>query len=204
MWTLSPILYVFLFTLWSIQVFNFEKVEFVFPLVTCALVVSCQKPLPNSKLWRLRSKVLHYSIGSCVQVLMNSDVCAYFFICIVFILNQKFIQFLWKLHEIWQIYSYFACLCAMSLQSCPTLCSPMNFSLPGSSVHVILQARMLEKVAIPFFRGSSWPRDQTWISCGSSITGRFSTTEPPWKPILLLYLPSYIDYAIIIKYDPNN
>ena len=206
MWTLSPILSVFLFTLWSTQVFNFEEVEFVFPLVTCALAVTCQKPLPNPKLWRLRSEVLHFNIGSCVQVLMNSDACAYFFICVGFILDQKFIQFLWKLREIWQIY-YFTCLCAMSLQLYPTLCSPMNFSLPGSSVHEILQARILERVAIPFFRGSSWHRDRTWISCASSITGRFFTPEPPWKPILLLYLPSYIDYAVIIKYgnnDPNN
>ena len=43
-------------------------------------------------------------------------------------------------------------VCAMSLQSCPTLCDPMNYSLPGSSVHGILQARILEYVAIPFSR----------------------------------------------------
>ena len=40
-------------------------------------------------------------------------------------------------------------------QSCPTLCDPMDCSPPGSSVHVILQARILEWVAIPFYRGSS-------------------------------------------------
>ena len=45
-------------------------------------------------------------------------------------------------------------------------------SLPGSCVHGILQARILEWVAIPFSRGSSWPRDQTWVS---SIAGRFFT-----------------------------
>ena len=58
-------------------------------------------------------------------------------------------------------------------QSCPTSCDPMDCSLPGSSVHGILQARMLEWVAIPFSRGSSWPRDWTWISC--VIAGRFFT-----------------------------
>ena len=45
-------------------------------------------------------------------------------------------------------------------------------SRPGSSVHGILQARILERVAIPFSRGSSQPRDQTWVSC---IAGRFFT-----------------------------
>ena len=44
-------------------------------------------------------------------------------------------------------------------QSCPTLCDPMDCSLPGSSVHGIFQARVLEWVAISFSRGSSWPRD---------------------------------------------
>ena len=46
-------------------------------------------------------------------------------------------------------------------QSCPTLCDPMDCSLPGSSVHGILQARILEWVAISFSRGSSRPRDRT-------------------------------------------
>ena len=54
-------------------------------------------------------------------------------------------------------------------QSNPTLSDPMDCSLPGSSVHGILQARILEWVAISF-RGSSWPRDWTWVS---SIAGRF-------------------------------
>ena len=48
---------------------------------------------------------------------------------------------------------------------CPTLCDPMNCSLPGSSVHGILQARRLEWVAIPFSRGSSQPNDGTQVSC---------------------------------------
>ena len=49
-------------------------------------------------------------------------------------------------------------------QSCPNLCELMDCSQPGSSVHGILQARILEWVAFPFSRGSSQPRDQTWIS----------------------------------------
>ena len=57
-------------------------------------------------------------------------------------------------------------------QSCPTLCDPMNCSLPGSSVHGILQARILEWVAISFSRRPSWPRDWTQVSC---IVGRCFT-----------------------------
>ena len=55
-------------------------------------------------------------------------------------------------------------------QLCLTLCNPC--SLPGSSVHGISQARILEKVVVPFSRGSSWPRDWNQISC---IAGRFFT-----------------------------
>ena len=44
-------------------------------------------------------------------------------------------------------------------QLCPTLCDPMVYSLPGFSIHGIIQARILEWVAIPFSRGSSQPRD---------------------------------------------
>ena len=66
--------------------------------------------------------------------------------------------------------------------SCPTCCNPMDCSPPGSSVHGILQARILEWVTLPSSRGSSWPRDQTHISWVSWIAGRFFTTEPPQKP----------------------
>ena len=52
---------------------------------------------------------------------------------------------------------------AKSLQSCPTLCDPMDCSLPGSSVHGIFQARILKWVAISISRGSSQPRDQTQV-----------------------------------------
>ena len=54
-------------------------------------------------------------------------------------------------------------------QSCPTLCNPMDCSLPDSSVHGIFQARTLEWIAMSFSRGSSQPRNQTQVSC---IIGR--------------------------------
>ena len=57
-------------------------------------------------------------------------------------------------------------------QSCLTLGDPMYCGPPGSSTHVIFQARVLEWVAISFSRGSSWPRGGTWVSC---TAGRFFT-----------------------------
>ena len=56
--------------------------------------------------------------------------------------------------------------------SCSVICNPIDCSPPSSSVHGILQARILEWGAIPFSRGSFWPRDQTQVSC---IAGRFFT-----------------------------
>ena len=67
------------------------------------------------------------------------------------------------------------------VQLCPTLCDLTDCSPPGSSVHGILQARILKWVAIPFSRGSSQPRGWTWISC---IAGRFFTI---WATKTFLY-----------------
>ena len=72
---------------------------------------------------------------------------------------------------------------AKSLQSCPALCNPMDCSPPGSSVHGISQARLLQWVAMPSSRESSPSRDQTCVSCGSCIAGGFFTAGPPGKPM---------------------
>ena len=66
--------------------------------------------------------------------------------------------------------------------------TPMDCSPPRSSVHGILQARILEWVAMFSSRGSSGPRDQTGISC---IAGRLFTTEPPGKAVLRWILFSH-------------
>ena len=76
------------------------------------------------------------------------------------------------------------CICTKSLQSCLIFCDPMDCSPPGSSVHGILQARILEWIAIPFSRGSFWPRDWTCVSWGCCTAGRFFITEPPGKPTM--------------------
>ena len=85
--------------------------------------------------------------------------------------------------------SFFECEVASVLLL--TLCHPMDCSLPGSSVNGILQARILEWVAISFSRGSSWYRDWIPVSCGSCIAGRFFTAEPPGKPLELEKHPKF-------------
>ena len=88
----------------------------------------------------------------------------------------------WRHYTKWNKASH---MHAKSLQSCPTLCNPMNYrdSLPGSSVHGILQARTREWVAMPSPRTSSWPRDRTHVSYGSphcrQILYHWATREAP-------------------------
>ena len=64
------------------------------------------------------------------------------------------------------------CVCEISCSVILDSCNPRDCSLPGSSIHEILQARILQWVAIFFSRGPSRPRNQTWVSC---IAGRFFT-----------------------------
>ena len=64
-------------------------------------------------------------------------------------------------HQVWV---WMVSSVVLVAQSYPTLCNPMDCSLPGSSVHGILQARILEWIAIPLSRGSSQPRDWTCVS----------------------------------------
>ena len=85
---------------------------------------------------------------------------------------------------------------AKSLQSCPALCDPVDFRPPDSSVHGVLQARILEWIALAFSRGSSQARDQTHIACVSPASaGRFLTTEPSGKT--LLYLTRYLPKSLL-------
>ena len=72
----------------------------------------------------------------------------------------------------------------MHTQSCLTLRNPMDSSLPGSSVHGIIQARILECVAISSSRGSSRPGNQTRVSYVSCIVSPLVSTAPPGKPFL--------------------
>ena len=90
------------------------------------------------------------------------------------------------------------CVCLVSSAMSDSLadnCSPLGFS-----VHRILQARILEWVALPSSRGSSWPRGQTHISCISCIAGRLFTTKPPRNLPVSVYRPlkPYSQYAFLV------
>ena len=94
----------------------------------------------------------------------------------------------------WTLLHVYACFVA---QLCPTLCDPMNCGPPGSSAHGILQARVLEWVAMPSSRGSSQPRDQTLISYVSCIVRwvlYFSKIIATvyWVLVVLYYLLCYL------------
>ena len=78
------------------------------------------------------------------------------------------------------------CVCmhvhtCIQLLSCVRLCDSMDCSPPGSCVHRIPQARILEWVTISSSRGSSWPRDQTFVFCNSCTGSGFFTTLPSGK-----------------------
>ena len=97
----------------------------------------------------------------------------------------------WARHDFFM--PQFAPLCScLVTQSCPALCNPMDCSPPDSSVHGVLQARILKWVAISSSRGSSPPKDRTQIFCISCIAGIFFTTELPGKP------------CTFVKWDSNS
>ena len=76
---------------------------------------------------------------------------------------------------------------AQLCQSCPTLSEPTACSPPGSSVHRILQTRILEWVAMPSSRVSSQPRDQTRSLMSPALAGGFFTTSTTWEAHLTSY-----------------
>ena len=85
-------------------------------------------------------------------------------------------------------------------QSSQTHVDPTDCSPPGSSVHGILQARIQEWVAILFSRGSSQPRDQTWVSCIAGILYHLSHQGSPKMPLLRLIFK----LAYWLNWPPNN
>jgi len=96
---------------------------------------------------------------------------------------------LWWIYLVPWLWWWYIILCACSFASvCLTLCAPIDCSLPGSSAHEILQAGILEWIAMPFSRGSSCPRVRTHISCSSCIAGRVFTTEPLGNDLVLCFM----------------
>ena len=92
------------------------------------------------------------------------------------------------------------CVC-VSHAPCPTLCHPIDCSLLGSSVHGILQARILEWVAMPFSRGFSQPRNWIQVSC---IADTLYTLVPPGKtPFFLINFKIFM-YIVHLSEEPTS
>ena len=94
------------------------------------------------------------------------------------------------------------CVCAQVLSQCSTLCDLMDYSLPGSSVHWVLQARILKQVAISYSRGSSQARDQTQISCISCIGRWILYLCIIWEAKALDYLLIWLTFAFTFEIVP--
>ena len=136
-----------------------------------------------------------------VAVLGRMDICigmAEFFCCQPEIITTL-VNLLWK----WKVKVLVA-------QSNLTLSDPMDCSPPGSSVHGILQARILEWVAIPFSRGSSWLRDWTWVSCIAATREtqysnmKNNNNNKKTKSYCLdssLFLPPLLYYVWLVSYS---
>ena len=87
------------------------------------------------------------------------------------------------------------CMHAKSLQPCPTLCDPIDHTLPGSSVQEILQARILEGVAMPSSRGSSTPRELSLLCLLHWQTGCRKVMSSHW--------PGWLERARVVRAPPD-
>ena len=88
-----------------------------------------------------------------------------------------------------------------SLQSWQTLCDPMGCNPPGSFVHGILQARILEWIAMSSSRESSWARDGTHVSC---IAGRVFTYGATWKRYIYIHAPCFCSSVVSYSLRPHG
>ena len=95
-------------------------------------------------------------------------------------------------------------LMSVRTQSCLTLGGPKNCSSPGSSVHGIFQARILDWVAISYTRGFSQPRDWTCISCVSCIGRWILYHSPPQKPLVLMVIAIFWSHSTITPIDQSR
>ena len=104
--------------------------------------------------------------------------------------------FVFRCWLVWTI-----CMWVLVIQSCLTLCDPVDCSLSGFTVHSFLQARILEWVAIPFSRGSSQPRDRTQ---GSHIAGGFFTSWASREAqINMLVTPKFL-FLVLTLWTPET
>ena len=141
--------------------------------VSCHFLLQCMKVKSESDVAQscpTLSNPMDCSLpGSCVPGIFQARVlelgchCLLRYICIHYALIHTLNICIYIKHLFWF---------GLVAKLCPTLVDPMDCSLPGSSVHGILQARTLEWVAISFSRGSFQPRNQTQVFC---IAGRLFT-----------------------------
>ena len=100
-----------------------------------------------------------------------------------------------RCHCFWAI-SWTVYMKVLVALSCATLCNPMDYSPPGSSVHGTLHARILEWVAISFSKGSSKPRDRTQVSC---TAGRLFTIWATGGSALYIYACKYVSVHMFLS-----
>jgi len=108
-----------------------------------------------------------------------------------------------------QVHKIACCVCmsAQSLQSCPTLCNPKDYSPPDSSNHGILWARIMEWVVVPSSRETSWTRNWTQVSC---TEGGFFTTEWQGKPqivwcyVIILIMAFWVWMNFYMEHESSN
>ena len=89
--------------------------------------------------------------------------------------------------RVWSREKFTACMCVLS--SVPSLYNFMDCSQAGSSVHGIFQARILEWVAISYFKGPSQPKDQIWVSCVSCISRQILYHGATWEALRFIAGP---------------
>ena len=129
--------------------------------------------LQSFQAWLLPKKALSFSSSK----FFHGSYCS--------VVNFRVLKVTFKALHIWTSASLWRFVC---VQLCPTLCNPMDCSPPGSSVHGISQARILEWVAISFSRGSSQSREQTWVSYISCIGRRILYCWVTRKYMAYIYL----------------
>ena len=109
--------------------------------------------------------------------------------------NSLVSTLIWDVYLISQVSAMTWCMHAQSLRSCPTVCNPMDHSPPGSSVHGILQARILESISMPSSRGSSRLKTEPVSPALQADSLQLSHEGSPimTRYIILFFSSSYLD-----------
>ena len=168
-------------TLWWLSLFHWKHLQ------TCLIYICHRKYFGAEKMFETSYLTSPSLQCLCLLLIFTLDCYLYCISYLLFILLFHFstTRFTepWKQRTHSVIILFIVSCPFLVTQSCPTLCNSMDCSPQGFSVHGILQARILKWVAIPLSRGSSWPKDQTWVSCRSPSSQADSVpSEPPGKP----------------------